>query len=490
MRSIIAAMPLDHGTGGRVTGSAWSKVYEMGPPKAITASNSPRRRRDTSRMSNVRMRHATCPRWMHACEREELRPPARHEQTLSAGSRVTPASYPLRDQHLPPRRPAVVWPHDRLEGDTVRIAAAQARPVWLDPKATTDKILTWLEDAAAQQVDLVVFPEAFLSGYPYWLDPTGGAVFDDPAQKRAYAAYLDAAVLADGPELALVVEAARDLGIFVYLGVTERGGGPASGTVFCTLVAIDPDLGVVSTHRKLMPTYQERLVWGIGDGHGLRTHRVGDLRVGGLNCWENWMPQARHALYADGEDLHVSVWPGSPRNTVDITRFIALEGRVWSLAVGGLLSLSDVPTDFPLRTQLEQAGLVEYCRGGSQCPHPTADGSWSRSPTRSGSSWSTSTRRQYVRSGRTSTPPGTTAAPTSSTSRWTVDAARHPASSTNKTFPRRLGGRRVVRTGCSMSCQGTNTAGVGGQGAAERHPGRVDVQGKPTGVDLWPAGGR
>jgi len=256
----------------------------------------------------------------------------------------------------------------------VRIAAAQARPVWLDPAATTKKVVTWLEDAAAQQVELVAFGETFLSGYPFWLELTGGARFDDPAQKQAYAAYLDAAVVTGGPEVSAVVEAARDLGIFVYLGVTERGGGPASGTVFATLVAIDPSAGVVGTHRKLMPTFEERLVWGIGDGHGLRTHQVGAARVGGLNCWENWMPQARHALYAAGEDLHVSVWPGNPRNTADITRFVALEGRVWSLAACALMSLDDVPSDFPLRAALEEAGVQDYCTGGSAVAAP--DGSW------------------------------------------------------------------------------------------------------------------
>jgi len=260
------------------------------------------------------------------------------------------------------------------EGTSVRIAAAQARAVWLDPAATTRKVLTWLEDASAQQVDLVAFPETFLSGYPFWLELTGGARFDDPAQKQAYAAYLDAAVVIDGPELTLVVEAARDLGIFVYLGVTERGRDSGSGTVFCTLVAIDPTVGVVSSHRKLMPTHEERLVWGIGDGHGLRTHQAGGARVGGLNCWENWMPQARHALYAGGEDLHVSVWPGNPRNTADITRFVAIEGRVWSLAVCGLLSLRDVPSGFPLRAELEEVGVEDYCRGGSAVAGP--DGRW------------------------------------------------------------------------------------------------------------------
>lgn len=157
----------------------------------------------------------------------------------------------------------------------MRVAAAQARPHWLDPSATTTKIVRWLETAAAQSVRLVAFPETFLSGYPFWLEHTGGARFNDVAQKRAYAAYLQAAVEMDGPELSLITEAARDLGIFVYLGTTERAAGSARGTVFCTLVAIDPRAGIAGTHRKLMPTHEERLVWGQGDGHGLRVHRVG-----------------------------------------------------------------------------------------------------------------------------------------------------------------------------------------------------------------------
>jgi nitrilase len=239
-------------------------------------------------------------------------------------------------------------------------------------------VLAWLERAAAERVELVAFPETFLSGYPFWLEITDGARFDDPAQKAAYAAYLNAAIVMDGPEMAQVVEAARDLGIFVYLGVTERGGGPASGTVFCTLVAIDPSRGVVGSHRKLVPTFEERLVWGMGDGNGLRTHQVSGTRVGGLNCWENWMPQARHAMYAGGEDLHVSVWPGNPGNTTDITRFIAIEGRVWSLAASGLLSLSDVPADFPLREKLDELGVADLRRGGSALAAP--DGTWHTEP--------------------------------------------------------------------------------------------------------------
>lgn len=250
----------------------------------------------------------------------------------------------------------------------MRVAAAQVSCPWLDKKAVTGKVLDYLHRASAAEVDLVAFPESFLSGYPIWPNLTGGAQFDHATQKAAYAAYLDAAVELGGPELRACTEAVRDLGVFTYLGITER----VRGTVYCTLVAIDPLRGVVSAHRKLMPTYEERLVWGTGDGHGLRAHDVGGMRVSGLSCWENWMPLARHALYADGTQLHISTWPGSDRLTRDITRFIAMEGRVFSLAVGALIDYSDVPSDFPLREEIVAA--ASPYDGGSAIAGP--DGKW------------------------------------------------------------------------------------------------------------------
>ncbi|MFI6498671.1 carbon-nitrogen hydrolase family protein [Nonomuraea typhae] len=254
----------------------------------------------------------------------------------------------------------------------MRIAAAQARCPWLDPRQGTAKVLDFLKQARAEDVELVAFPETFLSGYPFWVDKTNGAEFGNADQKRAYAYYLDAAVELTGPELATITEAVRDLGVFTYLGITER----AAGTVYCTLVAISPDHGVVSAHRKLMPTFEERLVWGIGDGHGLRAHTFKDIRVGGLNCWENWMPVARQSLYAQGIDLHVSVWPGSTSLTEDITRFIAREGRVYSLAAGALFSYADVPTDFPFYDVLKDRG--SRADGGSAIAGP--DGRWIVAP--------------------------------------------------------------------------------------------------------------
>jgi nitrilase len=190
-------------------------------------------------------------------------------------------------------------------------------------------------------------------------------------QKEAYAYYLAGAVYLDGPELGAITDVVRDTGVFTYLGITERS--VSGGTVYATLVAIDPTKGIVSAHRKLMPTHDERMAWGIGDGNGLRTHEVCDFKVSGLNCWENWVPSVRHTLYAQGTTLHIASWPGAVRNTIDITRFIALEGRCYVLSAGTLLRSQDIPEAFPLREQALADGPLDY-DGGSAIAAP--DGTW------------------------------------------------------------------------------------------------------------------
>jgi len=262
----------------------------------------------------------------------------------------------------------------------MRIASAQAHPLWGRPGPGAERVIDWIGRAADESVDLLAFGETHLGGYPFWLAITDAARWNDPEQKRAYAFYLDAAVELEGPEVRLIGEAVADHRVFIYLGIAERGSGTARGSVFATLLAIDPRRGVVSAHRKVQPTYEERLAWAPGDGHGLRVHAItgrgGDtMRVGGLNCWENWLPQARLAMYAGGEDIHVSVWPGAVHNTIDIARFIALEGRVFSLAAGTLLSRADVPDDFPLAGQLPEG---DWTDGGSAIAGP--DGAWLREP--------------------------------------------------------------------------------------------------------------
>lgn len=233
-----------------------------------------------------------------------------------------------------------------------RVAAAQDAPVFLDRRATLDRVLEYLARAQAADVDLLAFGETFFPGYPFWLAHTGGARFDDPRQKDAYRQYLEAAVRIDGPEVVEIVRAVRDARTFVVLGVAERGAGPASGSVFCTLLAIHPEHGLVGHHRKLVPTYEERLVWARGDGHGLRVHEFAGTRVSALNCWENWMPLPRYALYAQGAEVHVALWPGAVRNTEDATRFVAREGRVFVLSASGVLARTDIPDDFALKDVL------------------------------------------------------------------------------------------------------------------------------------------
>ncbi len=260
----------------------------------------------------------------------------------------------------------------------MKVAAAQVRGPWLDKVGATKVVIDVLHRAAALGVQLVAFPETFLSGYPFWVCRTGGASFEDARQKSAYAYYLDAAVEVDGPEVRTITEAAADLGVFTYLGTTERGVTDGRGTVWCTLLAIDPRHGLVGAHRKLVPTHDERLVWGRGDGAGLRAHPVGEWRVSGLNCWENWMPQARAALYADGTDLHVGVWPGTVVLTESVTRFIAMEGRLWSMAASGIPRLADVPADFPLFDELSEPAADLPFDGGSGIVGP--DGTWVAGP--------------------------------------------------------------------------------------------------------------
>ncbi len=262
----------------------------------------------------------------------------------------------------------------------MRIAAANVHPVWGRPDAGAERVAGWIEAAGAQGVDLLAFGETHLGGYPFWVSMTDGARWNAPDQKQAYAYYLDAAVELDGPQLRLIADAAAEHRVFTYLGIVERRASTARGSVYATLVAIDPERGIVSAHRKVQPTYEERLVWAAGDGNGLRVHtftgREGETaRVGGLNCWENWLPQARLAMYAGGEDIHVSSWPGAVRNTLDITRFVALEGRVFSLAASTILSRADVPADFPLARDLPEG---DYTDGGSAVAAP--DGSWVTEP--------------------------------------------------------------------------------------------------------------
>ncbi len=261
-----------------------------------------------------------------------------------------------------------------MEHEKLTVGLAQIAPVWLDREATTAKIAEWVVKAANAGCKLVVFGEALLPGYPFWVERTDGARFESHLQKSLFAHYVSQGVVIENGDLDPVCDVARKHGIAIYLGVMERAANRGGHSLYCTMVYIDSNGAVLSAHRKLMPTHEERLVWAIGDGHGLRTHKLGPFTVGGLNCWENWLPLPRASLYAQGEDLHVAIWPGSKRNTRDITRFIARESRSFVVSVSGLMRKSDIPEDLPHADLLFEAADDIMANGGSCAAGP--DGNW------------------------------------------------------------------------------------------------------------------
>jgi len=258
--------------------------------------------------------------------------------------------------------------------EVLTVGLAQIAPVWLDRDATLQKVVSWIERAAEAGCGLVVFGEAIVPGYPFWVGLTDGARFDSALQKRLYAHYLEQAVVVERGDLAAVQAAAEAHGIHVMLGAMTAPSDRGGHSVYCTLIHVTADGKIPTEHRKLVPTFEERLVWAPGDGHGLDVHTLGGFRLGGLNCWENWLPLARMALYGQGEDLHVALWPGCQRNTDGLTQVLAQEGRSYVISVSGLMRAGDVPErllgEFPELAAC-QVGLAD---GGSCIAAP--DGTW------------------------------------------------------------------------------------------------------------------
>ena len=264
------------------------------------------------------------------------------------------------------------------EKNLLKIALVQISPVWLDKEKTTKKILKYLDEAGTTGANLAVFGEALLPGYPFWLGLTGGADFNSPMQKEIHAHYVRNAVCIEEGDLEEISAKARKYSMAIYLGTIERAQNRGGHSLYCSLVYVDPAGEICSVHRKLRPTYEERLTWSPGDGNGLRVHSLGAFTVGGLNCWENWMPLPRAALHGMGEDLHIAVWPGSRRNTHDITRFIAKEARSFVVSVSGLMTPADFPADTPFREEIVREAPEFLTDGGSCVAGP--DGEWILEP--------------------------------------------------------------------------------------------------------------
>jgi nitrilase len=258
--------------------------------------------------------------------------------------------------------------------NTLKVALAQISPVWLNKKGTLKKIIASIEEAGRQNCDLVVFGEGILPGYPFWISLTNGAEWNSPLQKEIHAHYIRNAIQIEAGELDIVCRKSKQFKIAIYLGIIERAKNRGGHSLYCSLVYIDQVGEIKSVHRKLQPTYEERLTWAPGDGNGLQVHPLKNFTVGGLNCWENWMPLPRTALYGLGEDLHIAVWPGSEHNTKDITRFIALEARSFVISVSSLMRKEDFPEETPHLAKILVNSPAILANGGSCIAGP--DGKW------------------------------------------------------------------------------------------------------------------
>ena len=258
--------------------------------------------------------------------------------------------------------------------NSITVGLAQIAPVWLNREGTLEKIAEYVSTAGDRKVDLVTFGEALLPGYPFWLDKLNGAAFNSKTQKTIHAHYMDEAINIESGHLDPLCKLAKQKSIAIYLGIIERPSDRGGHSLYCSIVYIDKEGDIKSIHRKLMPTYEERLSWSPGDGHGLVTHPLPPFTVGGLNCWENWMPLARAAMYAQGEDLHVSIWPGNKRNTERLIPMIAEESRSYVIGVSGLFRREDIHKDFPFAEEMRTVTTETLANGGSCLAAP--DGSW------------------------------------------------------------------------------------------------------------------
>ncbi len=251
----------------------------------------------------------------------------------------------------------------------VAIAQAEVQPTLDAGLAATVRLIG---DASAAGAGLVVFPETWLPGYPAWLDVCRDvALWDHEPVKRVFRRMAEASVVVPGPVTEALGAAARDAGVVLVIGVTERiDSGPSHGTLYNAALTFDADGRLANHHRKLVPTYTERMVWGLGDADGLTAVETKVGRVGALVCWEHWMPLARQAMHDSGEDIHVALWPTAHEMLQVASRHYAFEGRCFVLAAGSLMRASALPPELEPHAGKVRSSDDWVLRGGSAIVGP------------------------------------------------------------------------------------------------------------------------
>ncbi len=251
----------------------------------------------------------------------------------------------------------------------VKVAVIQKPPVLCDLEATMAGAVEDVKEAAAQGARLIVFPETYLPGYPTWiwrLRPGG----DMAAASALHARLRENAVDLAGGGLRPLCDAAAEAEATVVCGLNEIDRAFSGSTLFNTLVVIGPDGAILNRHRKLIPTNPERMVWGRGDASGLRVVETPVGRIGGLICWENYMPLARYALYAQNIEIYVAPTWDTGEGWLATMRHIAREGGCWVIGTATALQASDIPKDFPHRDALFPREDEWICDGDAVVVRP------------------------------------------------------------------------------------------------------------------------
>jgi len=222
-------------------------------------------------------------------------------------------------------------------------------------------------EAAAAGAEFIVFPETWVPGYPAWLDVCrDAALWDHAPVKAVFARIAQNSVAIPGPALDHLAATARAASATLVIGLSERvDRGAGRGTLYNSLITLSPEGRLLNHHRKLMPTYTEKLIWGAGDVEGLRAVDTPVGRVGALVCWEHWMPLARQALHESGEDIHVAVWPTVHEMHQVASRQYAFEGRCFVLASGALMRASSLPPELEAHPDRVAGPEQWVLRGGS-----------------------------------------------------------------------------------------------------------------------------
>jgi len=255
----------------------------------------------------------------------------------------------------------------------IRVAVVQAASVFLDREASIQKTIALAREAANEGAQLVLFPEAFIPGYPRGLS-FGATVGNRTSEGRAlFRRYANAAITAPSEDTHRLAEAAEELGIYLAVGVVDRDA-QTPGTLYCTLALLNPDGELLNLHRKVKPTASERLIWGEGDGSGLRVTPTDIGRIGGLICWENYMPLARTALYQGGVEIYLAPTADARESWQATIQHIALEGRCYVLSCNQFVTKADYPSDLGKAADEELALAPDpLCRGGSAIVGPLGE---------------------------------------------------------------------------------------------------------------------